>query len=569
MTRPDAPSCPPLPAWQWLVPCLAAILTCLPAWNGELIWDDHGLYLSENPLMRAPDGLWRFWFTTDCVDYYPLTYTLFWLQWRVVGPAPWLYHGTNFLLHGIATALLVRLLHRLAVPLPWLVGLVFAVHPLQVETVAWISQQKTLLATACGYGAVIMFDHLRISGRWPLLAAATGLYSLSLAAKPVFITLPPILFAWMVLSGPGELRSKKTWASAAALTAPFFLIALIFGIVGVPFQLKGFAPDARGQDMLARLASLGWAAWFYIWKVWWPFEPCFIYPRWQINGLNPLHWLPNAAVVAVALLLARPRNLLGVRPLVCWGVYLFTMLPVLGIVDVGFWQFSYVADHYVYQSLPALVVLAIDLARTMVGAIRPTDTVSGAGNRAGYGLAIAAAGVLATISWQRAGVYCSEAGLWLDTLSKNPAAEIAWYQLALAEAAAGRLAQAEDHYMRAATIAPRVARTWIRLGETRRGLGKWAAAGEAYRQALALDGSPSRDRLVAAVGCAITALATGNPAGAIAMLQEVCAPLLDTVSLAPDDRADLTVRSAAYRHAALLAHGDTQAAAVCETSHHR
>jgi protein O-mannosyl-transferase len=562
-----------MPAWQWLAPALAAIVVCLPAWNGELIWDDHGLYLTANPLMRAADGPWRFWFTTECVDYYPLTYTLFWLQWQVVGAAPWLYHATNFLLHGIATALVVCLLHRLRVPLPWLVGLFFAVHPLQVETVAWISQQKTLLATACGYAALIAFDRHRASGRWPALAGAATLYALSLAAKPVFITLPPILFVWTALTATGNPLSQsgnqlasRSWSRAATITAHFFAIALFFGLVGIPFQLKGFAPDARGHDTVSRLASLGWTAWFYVWKTWWPFEPCFIYPRWRIDGWNPLHWLPNAGILAVALLLAGWRDRLGFRPLVCWGVYVVMMLPALGIVDVGFWQFSYVADHYVYQSLPALLVLAADLVRGLVALVRQQASVSVVGNRVGLAVALAAAALLAAVSWQRAAVYRTEAGLWLDTLAKNPAAEIASYQLAVADAAAGRLAQAEERYMQATAHGPRVARTWVRLGETRRSLEKWAAAREAYGQALALDERASRDRLTAAVGGAIAALATGDPAAALHLLENDVALHLDTVSLTPADRASLTARAAAYRHAALLARGDTEAAVACDAS---
>lgn len=566
MRQHDAHTSLPLPAWQWLAPALAAIFVCLPAWNGELIWDDHGLYLTANPLMQEADGPWRFWFTTECVDYYPLTYTLFWFQWQFVGDAPWLYHATNFLLHGIATALVVWLLHRLHVPLPWLVGLFFAVHPLQVETVAWISQQKALLATACGYAALIAFDRHRVSGRWQPLVAATALYTLSLAAKPIFITLPPILFAWTALTWQRKPAADSPWRRAAATTAPFFLIALVFGLVGIPFQLKGFAPDARGQDTIARLASLGWTAWFYVWKTWWPFEPCFVYPRWRIDGSNLLYWLPNVGILTATALLLRLRKQLGIRPLICWIVYLITMLPVLGIVDVGFWQFSYVADHYVYQSLPAVLVLTLDLVRTTLATMRWPAINTVAANRAVLAGGLALACLLTAISWQRATVYRTESGLWLDTLAKNPAAEIAWYQLALADAAAGRLDQAEERYMQALSHGPRVARTWVQLGETRRGLRKWAAARDAYGQALALSERPSRDRLTAAVGGAISALATGDPLAAIHLLEGDVARQLDTVSLNEADRAALTARAAIYRRAALRACGDTEAAAVCETS---
>jgi len=532
----------------WLIPVAAAMLVCIPAYRGEFIWDDRGLYIVENDLLRRADGPWRFWFTTDCVDYYPLTYTALWLEWRLAGTDPRLYHAVNFVLHGIATGLLVPLLGRLRVPLPWLVALLFAVHPLQVETVAWISQQKTLWATALGFAAVLEFlGWERHGGRWTL-ARCLIWFGLSLAAKPVFIMLPFLCAARLFFHG--RLATRDSIVLVTAL----FMIAALFGIVGIPFQQKGFAADVRSQDFPARLASLGWVAWFYVIKTVWFWEPCFIYPRWHIDGTSGLHLLPNAGIVAMAAALYGGRVALGTTPLVAWLVYLATMLPVLGIVDVGFWQFSYVADHYVYQSLPAILVMliAIPLTAAKLAARGRVVVAGGVAARRIVGpiICLLALAMLA-VSWRRAYDFQREEALWRDTIAKNPAAEIAWYHLAREAARSEDHARAEACYRQALVHGPTVDRTWNELGDALRARGNWPAAREAYAQCLRLERVRPPTRVDATLGLAAAEIQLGNARAGLDMIARDVSEALELARLSQSARALVMGRAAVYRLHAL------------------
>jgi tetratricopeptide (TPR) repeat protein len=543
----------------WSIPVAAALLVCLPAYRGEFIWDDRGLYLADNELMRRADGPWRFWFTTDCVDYYPLTYTAFWLEWRFVGADPRLYHAVNFGLHAAATGLLMAVLRRLAVPAAWLVGLLFAVHPLQVESVAWISQQKTLLATALGFAAVLeLLRWERTTGGW---AGPRGLgwFALSLAAKPVFITLPLVVAAR--LAWRRELHRRP----AIVLVVGLCLIALVFGLVGIPFQLKGFKPDVRGQDFPTRLASLGWTAWFYVGQTIRFWEPCFIYPRWPIDGHAPTHWLPNLGILAATAALGAGRTRLGDRPLAAWLVYLVTMLPALGVVDVGFWQFSYVADHYVYQSLPALLILLLDAARLLARRV-PWQPAADIGVRSAGLVACAGcivAATMAAVSWRRAADYRTEAGLWQHTVALNPAAEIAWYGLAREATRRQDFARAEECHRRALALEPDIDRSWKAFGDVLRERRKWPEARDAYARCLALATQPGRIRVLAALGLAAAEIRLASPRAGLDLLSGIVAAECDRARLPPHEQADLLARAAVYRLTALRALGETAAAQEC------
>lgn len=526
-----------LPAWQWFLPALAAVVVCLPAFNGDFIWDDRGLYIVDNQLLRAADGPWRFWFTTDCVDYYPLSYTTYWLEYHLAGLDPRLYHASNFLLHGIATALLVRLLAALRVPGAWLVGLVFAVHPLQVETVAWISQRKSLLAAVFGFAAGRDFLRWEADRRLAPLVRSVVWFALSLAGKPTFIMLP------VVLAGRLVYRDPSHWRRAMVPLVPFVAVSVLFGLVGIPFQQKGFDADVRGQDLVTRVASLGWTAWFYVLQSLRFWQTCFIYPRWQIDGQSAVAWLPNLGILAAAAALWAARARLGILPLAAWLAYLVTMLPALGVVDVGFWQYSFVADHYVYQSLPALLAFAAALVAP-VARRRP---------RSAAATICLLAAVMAAVSWREAGFYRTEEKLWRETLRRNPAAAIAWYSVAPLEAVAQRYDRAEDCYRRALAHAPRMERAWCALGEACRSQLKWAEAAKAYQGLFALDKPPSLERLTAAVGLAGALVKLGAAAEALDMLENLVPAEWPLVSMRAAERATLEGRAAVYRAAAARA----------------
>lgn len=402
------------------------LLAYLPALRGPFLWDD-ATYITRNPLVTEPGGLPRLWFSADTKDYYPLTFTVLRAQWRLWGDNPWGYHLINIALHAANALLLWRLLEKLRLPGAWLAALLFALHPVNVATVAWISELKNLLPFL--FATLAALAYLRHeeepTGRW--YAAALALFALSLLGKPIMAPLPVVLlgFAWWQR---GRLTARDGWR-----VAPFFGLALAFGLVTLWCQhyriLEG--ASARPEGFAARLATAGWAVWFYLWKTIAPVNLCLIYPRWTVNPAALWVYLPALALLAAMIASWRRRALFFAG-----GVYVVMLLPLLGFLDSGFFPFSLVADHWQYPAIAAaLAAIASVLHRRRL----PATVVVIA---------------LGALCWQRAWVYADAERLWSETLAKNPAAWVAHFNLGLALADKGDRTGAVAHYREALRLNP-------------------------------------------------------------------------------------------------------------------
>src|SRR6059036_1850622 len=217
----------------WIFGLLLATVTIFvyqPAWNGGFVWDDDD-YIIKNDLLTASDGLRRIWFSLDSPSqYFPLVYTTFRLERAIWGLHPSGYHWINLLLH-VANALLVwRVLARLNVPGAWLAGAIFALHPVQVESVAWITERKNVLM---GFFflltllAWIVFIDERTKRPWRFYGLALILYVLALSAKSTACTLPAALLLILWLQ-----KKSINWERILQI-APFFLLGLGIGLVTV------------------------------------------------------------------------------------------------------------------------------------------------------------------------------------------------------------------------------------------------------------------------------------------------------------------------------------------------
>ena len=144
-TTPQSSNNRALPILGALVLATAAVAIYLPALNGRFILDDD-LLLTRNTLVKSSDGLARIWCSTEAVDYWPITNSSFWLEWRCWQTNPIGYHVTNLILHIAISLLLWAVLRKLAIPGACFAALLFTVHPVNVESVAWIAQRKNLLA---------------------------------------------------------------------------------------------------------------------------------------------------------------------------------------------------------------------------------------------------------------------------------------------------------------------------------------------------------------------------------------------------------------------------------------
>ena len=208
---------------------LITLVTYAPVWHAGFIWDDKEL-LVDNPLVRASDGLYRFWFTTEALDYYPLTSSLCWLEWRLWGSSATGYHVVNVFLHAANAALLWIILRRLKVPGAWLAGLIFAIHPVTVATAAWVSEQKSTLSMLFYLLAILLYLRFDEKGSWRSYGLALGAFLLALLSKTAVVMLP------VVLLGCVWWQRRSVRGKDVIRSVPFFALSLILGLVTVWFQ---------------------------------------------------------------------------------------------------------------------------------------------------------------------------------------------------------------------------------------------------------------------------------------------------------------------------------------------
>ena len=231
--------------------------------------------------------------------------------------------------------------------------LLFAVHPVNVESVAWIAQRKDLLAMLFGLLSIIWF--LYADSLVTIRSAATRRpnrsmlwYGLSLIAF-VLATLSkgsvavlPLLLLVIVWWQRGRIGQHDLLR-----TAPFWVVAVVLAAVNVWFQTHGSGQAIRDVTLPQRFAGAGAAICFYLMKAVAPVQLAFIYPQWNIQTDNFIWWLPLLATIAVTACLWRQRKgIWGCATLAAWACFVISLAPVLGFTDVGFMRFSLVADHY-------------------------------------------------------------------------------------------------------------------------------------------------------------------------------------------------------------------------------
>jgi hypothetical protein len=457
----------------------------LPVTWAAYVWDDRP-YLVENAAVQDAGGLRRIWLAPGATpQYYPVVFSAFWLEYRLWGLDPTGYHLVNVALHGINAVLAWRVLARLGVPGAWLAAAVFALHPVHVESVAWISERKNVLSGLfylAGLLAYWRFDppegvaegeeRRASAARWIWYAASWLLYLAALGSKTVTCTLPAaiLLIAWW--------KRGRLGVRDVAPLVPFFLVGAWAAAVTV--AMERYHVGASGSDWslsrAGRVLVAGRALWFYAGKLAWPAGLCFIYPRWHVD---PRAWWQVAypvgfAAVVAALWMARGR--LGRGPLA--GVLFFagTLSPALGFVDIYPQRYSFVADHFQYlASLGLIAPASALLARA-------------AGNR---GARIAALGglllVLGTLTFARALAFRDDGTVWSDNLRKDPRSWIAHNNLGTLDLNRGRLEEARAHFEAALRLYPDYPEAHYSLGAVLEEQGDLAGAEGHLRRALARD----------------------------------------------------------------------------------
>src|SRR5881398_4249600 len=384
----------------WFFALVLAALTIFayrPAWNGGFLWDDD-VYITNNELLTAPDGLRRIWFSLDSPSqYFPLVYSTFRIEHAVWGVDPAGYHWVNLLLH-IGNALLVWLvLARLKVPGGWLAGAIFALHPVQVESVAWITERKNVLM---GFFflltllAWIAFSDGRTKRPWRFYVLALILYVLSLSAKTTACTLPAalLLILW--------LQKKPINAERILQIAPFFLLGLGIGLVTVWWERyhQGTRMAVLALGPVERILVASRAVWFYLGKLIWPSNLTFIYPRWTIVSTHSLAYAWLLAGAGLCAVIYFVRRYVGRGVEVAAAFFVATLSPVLGFIMLYTFRYTFVADHYQYLACIGPIALA------SAGLVNLAD-VSKNSRTLIFSVALCVVAVLAALTWRQAAMY--------------------------------------------------------------------------------------------------------------------------------------------------------------------
>lgn len=465
-------------------------------WGG-FVWDDR--VITEAPPIRNWNGLWSIWFSPSDLEfweghYWPLVYTTFWLEHKLWGFAPAGYHAVNVLLHAANTLLLWHVLRRLAVPGAWVVAVVFAVHPLHVESVAWVLERKDVLSALFYLAAFWTWDRF---AEEPYAKSRTRRYVLTLA---LFVL--GMLSKSIVVTLPAALLIRQWWKRGRVVTAdlirlvPFFAVGLAIAAADTSFYRS---KDAISFDytLIERVLIAAHALWFYVGKLLWPTGLAVIYPHWEVRVADPLAWGYVAAAVTAGAALWFLRHRIGRGPLAGALFFAVTLAPVLGLVDFGYMQFSFVADRYQYLAGIGVITVIVGSAaacflRLVVPSRSPTegfpsDRLPTAAKWGMVGAVSVLLIVLGVLTWRQAGIYRDNVTFYTHILAHNPTARSAQYNLGHALITAQRPEEALAAFRIATAQQPDSVDAHSNTGRALMDLARLDEAADRLRHALEMD----------------------------------------------------------------------------------
>jgi tetratricopeptide (TPR) repeat protein len=561
MTMPTTPAIvnePPdleRPSWQreWLWAFLLVALVFISyarVFNAGFIWDDES-HLTRNPCVVGPLGLKEIWTSARAV-YYPLVLTTFWTVHRFAGLSPRPYHLLNVFLHAGSAVLLWQVLRQLNVRGAWLGAALWALHPVMVQSVAWVTELKNTQSGFFYLSSIFCFlkwdERLRIRrilrikkgtaeqdravSRPPWRLAGNGYFliwfALSLSffilatlSKPSVVMLPVVL-ALCLWWRTGRIY----WRDIAAL-APFVLIsalASVWTIVEQKFHAGAIGVE-WAQTWPERLIIAGRAIWFYMAKLAWPYPLIFIYPRWKINSSQLIAYLPLVAALGGLLVLWLIRAKWSRTVFFAAAYYVVSLFPVLGFFSVYFFRYSFVSDHFQY--LASMGPLALASAGIVTGCSRLAASrwLSGLPSILWHGAVVRTplvgiCGVLLLslvfLTWRQTAVYHNLVTLYTGTLTKNPGCWMAHYNLGIALNNQGKTDEAIAHYREAIELRPSYAEAHYNLGRLLARKGQLDDAVTHYEKALEINPADAE----AQNNLGVTLFGSGRVDEAIAHYQE-------------------------------------------------
>jgi protein O-mannosyl-transferase len=466
--------------WSWPAVLGALMLVALvlatyaPVTQNTFIWDDND-YVTQNLTLRTLPGLRSIWFSPFSLpQYYPLVHTTFWVEYHLWELEPLGYHLVNVLLHATSVLLLCRLLVRLEAPGAWLAAALFAVHPVMVESVAWITERKNVLSLALTLGSMLCYLRFapategtgRASSRaggWTYYAVAFVLFVLALLSKTVVASMPAVLLViyWWK-------RGRIDRRDGARLL-PFFIVGIGLGLVTA--WLERIHVGAEGADWsftpVERGLIAGRAVWFYAGKLVWPHPIIFFYPKWDVSAHLWWQYLYPLAALALVAALWLARRRIGRGPLASVLIFGGVLVPALGFLNVYPFRYSFVADHFQYHaSLAILALLGAILASvgeriadffapTTTDDATPTLATPWARRALLWGPAAVLLASLAALSFRGTHVYFDLHSLYGDIIAKNPGGWAAHLNLGAKLLFEGKKDEAMEQFRIALELSPK------------------------------------------------------------------------------------------------------------------
>lgn len=455
---------------------MAALLPAYgPVWTAGFIWNDVD-YVTA-PALRSLAGLARIWSEIGATEqYYPVLHSWFWLQHRLFGDAPLGYHLVNVVAHALAAGLFWSVLRRLSVPGAGWAAFLFALHPVAVESVAWIAEQKNTVSLVLYLAAALAWWRFEERRRPMDYAVASGLFALALLAKSVTATLPAALLvvAWWRrgrIDWRADVRPLLPWLAAGAAFG-LFTAWVEHGVVG-----------ARGAEfelgLLERALLAGRVSWFYLGKLAWPAELIFIYPRWTVDAAVGWQWLYPLVLLGALYAAWRLRNR-SRAPLAALLFFLGSLFPTMGFLNVYAFQFSFVADHWQYLPMLGPLALVAAVATCWAEKFGPD-----ARRLAAVG-GVALLALLGWRTWEQSRLYRDIETFYRETLAANPDSWMGRNNLGLLLIESGRAAEAVEHLREAARLKPRHAEVANNYGVALRATGRAAEARAQFLRATEL-----------------------------------------------------------------------------------
>jgi tetratricopeptide (TPR) repeat protein len=405
---------------------------------------------------------------------------MFWVEHALWGLAPLPYHLVNVFQHAACAILLWRVLRGLQVPGAWLGATLWALHPLQVESVAWISEMKNTQSCVFYLLTILFFvrwlkkGETQKRGDWNY--ALTLIFAaLAMASKSSTVVLPAVLClcAWW-------MEGRWQWRHLMRLVPIFLMSAMAVAVTMWPQapKLAALADSQWARSWPERVATSGDVIWFYLGKLVWPHPLITVYPRWEIDASQWISYLPLLAVIVVLFILWLKRESWFRPCFFALSYFLVALSPFLGLIDQSFWRYSFVEDHLQYLAgMGPLALAGAGLIQFSAVAFPKKPWLQ---SSVCAGLLL----VLGLLSWQRAWVYESRETLWTDTLAQNPNCWVGYNDLGLALSQKGQLDEAVAQYQKALEINPNYELAHNNIGEILFQKGQIDEAMAQYQKAL-------------------------------------------------------------------------------------